>query len=50
MQFERFLDYKQKSIGHILGTFSFHFLTLFPLYVRSHHGLFNCTLILEIHC
>jgi len=39
MQFEQFLDYKRKSIGHILATFSFHFFIHFFLcmYIRSHH-------------
>ena len=57
MQFEEFLDYKQKSIRHILGTFSFHFLTQFFLcmckVIMVNQRLFtslNCTLILDIHC
>jgi len=29
MQFEQFLDYKRKSVRHILGAFPFHFLTHF---------------------
>jgi len=57
MQFEQFLDYKRKSIGHILATFSFHFFTHFFLcmyaVIMVYQRLFiplNCTLILEIHC
>jgi len=57
MQFEQFLDYNEKSIRHILGTFPFHFLTHFFLCVYTvimvYERLFtplNCTLILDIHC
>ena len=56
MQFEQFLDSK-RSVRHILGTFSFHFLTHFFLcmyiVVMVYQRLFtplNCTLILDIHC
>ena len=53
----KFLDYKWKSVRHILGTFSFHFLTHFFLcmyiVIMVYQRLFtplNCTLILDIHC
>ena len=56
MYFEQFLDYKRKSIRHILGTFAFHFLTQFFLcmytVIMVYQRLFtplNCTLILNIH-
>ena len=56
MQFEQFLDYKRKSVKHILGTLSFHFLTHFFLcmytVIMVYQRLFtplNCTLILDIH-
>ena len=56
MQFEQFLDYK-RSVRHILGTFSFHFMTHFFLsmytVIMVYQSLFtplNCTLTLDIHC
>jgi len=53
MEFEQFLDYKQKYQTHSRQLFIPFLYTLFPLHVHSHHGLskiIHCTLILVIHC
>ena len=51
------LTTNEKSVRHILGTLSFHFLThfFFCMYIviMGYQRLFtplNCTLILDIHC
>ena len=39
MEFEQFLDYKQKYQTHSRQLFIPFLYTLFPLHVHSHHGL-----------
>jgi len=39
MEFEQFLDYKQKYPTHSRRLFILYLYTLFPLHVHSHHGL-----------
>jgi len=39
MEFEQFLDYKQKYQTHSRQLFIPFLYKLFPLYVHSHHGL-----------